>query len=1135
MADAPNVSIQGTPAPATGADPTQPVAAQPQQQAPVAAAPVSAQDQPNIPNEINVYDVSGNKPIPGTLPDSQVTEAVASGSFSFPKGAPVPVIAPDGTIGTLEDPSQAPEAFANGYKYATSADLDNEKYNTFGNTATAFAEGVGQGLAGPVATAAELALGRNPEEMRKTAEHHAVAHGLGEATGFLAPAVATLGASGAASLGVQGAADVAEAINAGSKLTQAGLVGQVGEAAAKAMGLEGGSFGAKLAQGVAKTATEMSLFAAGDEVTKALQQDPNQTAQTALADIGTSALVGGALGAVGTGVGALWKASGASQKLGEALGMIKNDANGLVQADGPSVHPMVAKAISLATDVPEADIQAYAASRAAINSIPDDSEIYQHALNHVEAINQRASDAAVNAKDAAEVYKQLEQQVQTEYQNQGMEVKKAAKMAADTLAKAQEAKQSEILQTALNQGAPVTDAMKLLKQQIIDGSGKARDILDTSNKAIDLHDFYGKGLEIMGKLREQNTLESHAMADHIEKYLNLVSAPATEGGKRQFAVPAAKAKSMIQGLDAASSYPAGTADIPKGLSPYYNQLRNTLDETLKNTVPGYREAMLPVAERMKLQAALDPFGDEERVVSRLRSLKDPVRYKNEMPALKDLEAKTGLSFTDKLEDYANPELNKTRLQNIPEYKAAQEAAQLKEALSDPRRQAFVDEFLSKSDEHQAMVKAAAEKAAALAEKAKISGVTPNNLQGVLAVAQRGKIAPNRILSQFPDMEGKELPELLNLSRIKNAFQKSTINGSRKVNMYAGVLGGIGGALTGHAGAGIGLGAGLGGMADKYGPTVAKKVLDAYLDHFGSVTKAVGNDNRDVVRLAIAKMLDKDAALTVAPNRIDMGSAPNPDGFKGTVDFTQAVMNGEKRIKAATKNIFKDDADVLPKSAMPTEADRNRLQKQMDEYQQKQTSPNVVDYMNKKFAAVSHYMPDHGEALTQTTANIANYLHQVKPIMPQAGLLDRPMEMPAGAKAQYDRTLNIAEQPLIILHNIKKGTLTPRDLQDFNTMFPALKNKLAQELTSSMIEHASKGNIVPYQTRLGLTLFLGQPMDSTLTQNAIISAQPMSMPQQQPQQPQKKPPTKSQSAALEKMPQMARTPQQAAAQGKQSRE
>lgn len=165
---------------------------------------------------------------------------------------------------------------------------DEDKYGTPLQQAGTVAEGLAQGIAGPLATAAELGLsklgvpGMSAEDIKGRAETNPTEHGLAQVAGFAAGLFT--GASEA-----KLAAGVAEHL-----VPEA--MGRIGAAA-----LNG--------------AIQSGIFAGSDEITKAMigQGNPEHPVAGAIANVGAAGLLGaatgGAFGTLGKGV----------QKLGEYL------------------------------------------------------------------------------------------------------------------------------------------------------------------------------------------------------------------------------------------------------------------------------------------------------------------------------------------------------------------------------------------------------------------------------------------------------------------------------------------------------------------------------------------------------------------------------------------------------------------------------------------------------------------------------------------------------------------------------------------------------------------------------------------------------------------------------------------------
>jgi hypothetical protein len=242
-------------------------------------------------------------------------------------------------------------------------------------------------------------------------------------------------------------------------------------------------------------------------------------------------------------------------------------------------------------------------------------------------------------------------------------------------------------------------------------------------------------------------------------------------------------------------------------------------------------------------------------------------------------------------------------------------------------------------------------------------------------------------------------------------------------------------------------------------------------------------------------------------------------FKAMLQSMDSAIKGEELLSKGAQNVFKMDKAVLPDSAKPTPKDRVKLQKQLDEMQKHPES--IMNSPNH----VSHYMPEHGTAQAETVSRAAAYLDSIKPKTQQPNPLDTPIKPTSDQMGVYNNALDIAHQPLIILNKIKAGTATPQDVQALQSMYPNLYKRMSEKLTTEMTNALSKGKTIPYTTKLGLSHFLNQPMDSTMIPSAIQAAQPQ-QPQQNQQPAPKKTVTAAQSKGLEKSATQFQTQDQA---------
>lgn len=295
-------------------------------------------------------------------------------------------------------------------------------------------------------------------------------------------------------------------------------------------------------------------------------------------------------------------------------------------------------------------------------------------------------------------------------------------------------------------------------------------------------------------------------------------------------------------------------------------------------------------------------------------------------------------------------------------------------------------------------------------------------------------------------------------------------------------------------------AGMGAMIMGHNPAGAMLM--------GYVANQLGREVPDAVRLSMLKFLGSSSEVSA-------------QGMQAMTKLASATIRGEKMLESATKNIFTSGGKVIqfpsPKSVKVLEEQVRRVA---------ENDPKQQEDMMSIGGAAGHYLPDHGAALGLVGARNLQYLASIKPHDKGVNPLDSKPRPNSEQLGEYQRALQIAQQPLVVLNDIKKGVVTKNDMQHLTTMYPALYGRMNQKLMNQMTDHLTSGGSLPYSTKLGLSTFLNQPLDSSLmpvsmqsTQNAM-RGQTMQMPNNEPAKP-----TQNGLDKLSKMPNMYQTPTQ----------
>lgn len=290
------------------------------------------------------------------------------------------------------------------------------------------------------------------------------------------------------------------------------------------------------------------------------------------------------------------------------------------------------------------------------------------------------------------------------------------------------------------------------------------------------------------------------------------------------------------------------------------------------------------------------------------------------------------------------------------------------------------------------------------------------------------------------------------------------------HMVGGAIGGGIGAMAGHPGWGALLGQHMiGPVADKIVPQLIKPILD------GPVSGG---------------------------------------GMRAALQYGTAVVKGESNLARATKSVFAGSRMILSE---PSAKEREKLDKRVTALNEDQS--NLMDVGGK----LGHYLPNHSSSLAEAATRAVQYLAQLKPKTAPVGPLDPPIVPNPVQEAEYNQALNIAENPLLILEYVKEGSLSQNDIAHLNGMYPNLMQRIQAKLMDNLVEHKANDGMLPYKTKIALSMLMAQPLESSMQPQAIMANQPMPNPAPMPTP---KRPSATSMSKLAKLPSTYATPQQA---------
>jgi hypothetical protein len=312
-----------------------------------------------------------------------------------------------------------------------------------------------------------------------------------------------------------------------------------------------------------------------------------------------------------------------------------------------------------------------------------------------------------------------------------------------------------------------------------------------------------------------------------------------------------------------------------------------------------------------------------------------------------------------------------------------------------------------------------------------------------------------------------------------------------------------------------------GMKAAY--TLYNQTIDAASEAAGAaagykIGKVTGIPGAEWAAAMFGHYAFKPIAKTIMPVLINpiLGAGLSGVGMKAASQTINAIGSGNVISKMAADALFLDKE--VPRNKKSTPESLKRLD---DKLQEIQRNPQSLIDLNEH---LYEGMPNQASALTAATTNAVSYLNEKRPKPRILSPLDAEKQPSKIEMQDYYRTLEIADNPLVMLQKIKNGTLKSKDVIDFQAMYPTLYNDIQMKVIDSLALHKSQNKIIPYRLRKSLSIFAGQPLDVNSRPESIQAAQAVFQPQQEPQQ-QALPQMAKKSSRKSQVPDMTQTDQQ----------
>lgn len=223
------------------------------------------------------------------------------------------------------------------------------------------------------------------------------------------------------------------------------------------------------------------------------------------------------------------------------------------------------------------------------------------------------------------------------------------------------------------------------------------------------------------------------------------------------------------------------------------------------------------------------------------------------------------------------------------------------------------------------------------------------------------------------------------------------------------------------------------------------------------------------------------------------------------NMEKANQKATSRMQSAVKTVFRPvektttkGLGILAEKITPSEK-AARIKSKIEETQEHVRSvETLVDKLHEATKMGADVAPKTMAAVQQTATRGLQFLQSKIPPTPQTSPFEEPLDPPEQSLATFERYYQSVHDPLVILDQLKSGMVQQETVETLRNVYPQLYTELQQHVVEQLGTVKDKGKI-PYQTRMTLSQFMGQPLDSSLTPQAMQMAQAaFSMPNQREQ-------------------------------------
>lgn len=146
---------------------------------------------------------------------------------------------------------------------------------------------------------------------------------------------------------------------------------------------------------------------------------------------------------------------------------------------------------------------------------------------------------------------------------------------------------------------------------------------------------------------------------------------------------------------------------------------------------------------------------------------------------------------------------------------------------------------------------------------------------------------------------------------------------------------------------------------------------------------------------------------------------------------------------------------------------------------------LISDLGEKNKGLNEIAPNIAPHVVATQTRGLGYLNSKVPNQ-GSQLFEDEYDPPKNDEDKFESHYKNVSDPVSILDHVANGTLHQGHMDTLKTVYPALHQEMKGKLLEGLADMQASGKTLPYHIRQSASLFLGQPLDSTMTLPAAMA-------------------------------------------------